>query len=50
MHPSGIGNVAKERFSYPLRPELASAGTQDMAFDLTGRTPMKTAAKRGQSG
>jgi hypothetical protein len=41
MHPNGVGNVAKERFSYPLRPELASAGTQDLAFDLAGRPRRK---------
>jgi hypothetical protein len=38
MHPKGIGNVAKERFSYPLRVGLARWGKQVWAAK-NGGTP-----------
>jgi hypothetical protein len=38
MHPSGVGNVAKERFSYPLRPRLARSGARVLATDLASKT------------
>jgi hypothetical protein len=38
MHPSGIGNVAKERFSYPLRRGLARWGKRAWAIKKRPQT------------
>ena len=50
MRPNKVRTAAKERFSYPLRPELASAGTQDLAVDPALAGPLKTPAKRDENG
>ena len=37
MHPNVVGNVAKERFSYSLRPGLARWGKRVLTIDLAGQ-------------
>src|SRR5882757_2671308 len=44
-----IGNVAKERFSYPLRPGLASAGTRVLTGDLAGANRPDRTIKRSKT-
>lgn len=48
MHPRAVRKRREERFSYPLRPGLASAGTRVLTGDLAGGKSVKSVTKRSK--